>query len=94
MTPPPPVSLFKARGITKVYRTGSGIEVRALDVKTGLMVLDAVERINRELGTLAVIITHNEIISGMTDRVIHLSDGRISQIRKNKEHRPVGDLVW
>ena len=49
----------------------------ALDVHTGITVLEAIERINRELGTLVVIITHNAILADMADRVFTLSDGRI-----------------
>ena len=49
----------------------------ALDVRTGITVLEAIERINRELGTLAVIITHNAILADMADRVFTLSAGRI-----------------
>jgi putative ABC transport system ATP-binding protein len=66
----------------------------ALDVKTGITVLEAIEQVNRELGTLAVIITHNAAIAEMADRVIHLSDGRITEIRTNAERRPVRSLVW
>ena len=66
----------------------------ALDVKTGVMVLDAIERVNRELGTLAVIITHNASIAEMADRVIYLSDGKITNIQTNRERRPVGELTW
>jgi putative ABC transport system ATP-binding protein len=66
----------------------------ALDVRTGLVVLEAIHRVNRELGTLAVIITHNEVIAGMADRVIHLSDGGITRIKENRERRPVSELVW
>jgi len=66
----------------------------ALDVKTGITVLEAIEQVNRELGTLAVIITHNAAIAEMADRVIHLSDGRITEIRSNSERRPVRSLVW
>ena len=44
------------------------------------MVLEAIERINRELGTTAVVITHNAAIAGMADRVIHLADGTIARI--------------
>jgi len=66
----------------------------ALDVKTGVMVLEAIARVNRELGTLAVIITHNAVIAEAADRVIHLSDGTITRIRKNRERRPVGELSW
>jgi putative ABC transport system ATP-binding protein len=66
----------------------------ALDVKTGITVLEAIERVNKELGTLAVIITHNAAIAEMADRVIHLSDGRITEIRANRERSPVRSLVW
>jgi putative ABC transport system ATP-binding protein len=66
----------------------------ALDVRTGVNVLEAVERVNRELGTLTVLITHNAVLAGMADRVIHLSDGRISHIDKNPERVPASSLVW
>jgi putative ABC transport system ATP-binding protein len=66
----------------------------ALDVKTGITVLEAIERVNKDLGTLAVIITHNAAIAEMADRVIHLSDGRITEIHTNRERRPVSSLVW
>src|SRR5204862_6156219 len=55
----------------------------ALDAHTGILVLEVIERINRELGTTAAVITHNAAIAGMADRVIHLSDGRIASIRQN-----------
>jgi len=66
----------------------------ALDVKTGIVVLEAVERVNRELGTLTVIITHNAVMAGMADRVIHFSDGRVHHIRSNDERVPVTALNW
>lgn len=66
----------------------------ALDVKTGVTVLEAIERVNRELGTLAVIITHNAAIAGMADRVIYLSDGRITNIHENHERADVHSLAW
>jgi putative ABC transport system ATP-binding protein len=66
----------------------------ALDVKTGVTVLEAIEHVNLELGTLAVIITHNAVIADMADRVIHLSDGRITNITSNKERRPVSTMEW
>src|SRR4029077_970573 len=49
----------------------------ALDVRTGIVVLEAIQRVNRELGALTVIITHNATMADMADRVIHLSDGRV-----------------
>lgn len=66
----------------------------ALDVKTGITVLEAVERINRDLGTLAVIITHNAILADMADRVFTLSDGRIVNQRRNTVRGAVNTLAW
>jgi putative ABC transport system ATP-binding protein len=66
----------------------------ALDVKTGITVLEAIEKVNRELGTLSVVITHNAIIADMADRVIHLSDGHIIDIHRNRNRRPVRTLAW
>ena len=66
----------------------------ALDVKTGITVLEAIEHVNRTMGTLTVIITHNAALAEMADRVIHLSDGRIVEIQKNAQRRPARSLVW
>ncbi len=66
----------------------------ALDVRTGITVLTAIERINADLGTLAVVITHNVAIADMADRVILLSDGRITDIRSNGARRRAEELVW
>jgi putative ABC transport system ATP-binding protein len=66
----------------------------ALDSKTGIVVLEALERINRELGTATAIITHNADIAGMADRVIHLSNGRISEVKINRVKKAPGELHW
>jgi putative ABC transport system ATP-binding protein len=66
----------------------------ALDSKTGIVVLEALERINRELGTATAIITHNADIAGMADRVIHLSSGRIASIETNAVKKSPGELQW
>jgi putative ABC transport system ATP-binding protein len=66
----------------------------ALDVRTGIVVLEAIQRVNRELGALTVIITHNAVMAGMADRVIHLSDGRVHHIRQNAERVPASSLNW
>jgi putative ABC transport system ATP-binding protein len=66
----------------------------ALDVKTGVLVLEAIDRVNRELGTTTVVITHNAVIAGMADRVIALSDGRIASVHRNSEKRPAAELEW
>jgi putative ABC transport system ATP-binding protein len=66
----------------------------ALDVTTGIAVLEAVERINRDLGTLTVIITHNAVMAEMADRVLHLSDGKIVKSYRNKTRLPASALKW
>ncbi len=66
----------------------------ALDVTTGITVLEAVERINRELGTLTVIITHNAVMAEMADRVLYLSDGRIVNSHRNETRLAASELKW
>jgi putative ABC transport system ATP-binding protein len=66
----------------------------ALDVTTGITVLEAVERINRELGTLTVVITHNAVMAEMADRVLHLSDGKIISEHRNETRLPASQLKW
>src|SRR5262249_3165570 len=66
----------------------------ALDVHTGILVLEVIERVNRDLGTTTAVITHNAVIGGMADRVITLSDGHIASVRRNDRKQPARDLVW
>ena len=66
----------------------------ALDSETGILVLEALERVNRDLGTTTVVITHNVVIAEMADRVIRLSDGRITGITRNATRRPAQELKW
>ncbi len=66
----------------------------ALDSATGVIVLEALEKVNRELGTLTVLITHNAGIADMADRVIRLSDGRIVEERRNATKRAAHELSW
>jgi len=66
----------------------------ALDSQTGVVVLEALERVNRELGTATVIITHNVDIAGMADRVVHLSNGLIAEVSLNAVRKPPGELRW
>ncbi len=66
----------------------------ALDINTGITVLEAVDRINRELGTLTVVITHNAVMAEMADRVLHLSDGKIVSSHRNSVRLPVSELKW
>ena len=66
----------------------------ALDVRTGIVVLEAIERVNRELGTLTVVITHNAAMADMADRVIYLSDGRVHHIHENRVRAPASSIKW
>lgn len=66
----------------------------ALDVQTGKLVLEAIAHINRELGTTAVVITHNAAIAAMADRVIVLGDGRIQRVTVNEHKVSPSELVW
>ncbi|MGE3316402.1 MAG: ABC transporter ATP-binding protein [Planctomycetaceae bacterium] len=66
----------------------------ALDVHTGGVVLEVIERVNRELGTTTAVITHNAVISAMADRVISISDGRIAGIRTNENKLRADQLEW
>ena len=66
----------------------------ALDYATGKLVLEVIARINTELGTTAVVITHNAAIAGMADRVIHLGDGRIVKVEANAHKISPSELSW
>jgi len=66
----------------------------ALDYQTGKLVLEVIARINREIGTTAVIITHNAAIAGMADRVVYLGDGRIQRITTNAHKLEPSELAW
>jgi putative ABC transport system ATP-binding protein len=66
----------------------------ALDSATGVVVLEVLEKVNRELGTLTVLITHNAGIADMADRVIRLSDGRIAEIHSNAAKKAAHELSW
>ncbi|WP_297793499.1 ABC transporter ATP-binding protein [uncultured Marinobacter sp.] len=66
----------------------------ALDSATGIRVLEALEKANRETGTTTVVITHNAAIAKMADRVITLSDGRISGEYRNGTRQDPRSLSW
>jgi putative ABC transport system ATP-binding protein len=66
----------------------------ALDYATGKLVLEVIARINTELGTTALVITHNAAIAGMADRVIRLVDGRIASIEKPERRLTPAELSW
>lgn len=66
----------------------------ALDFATGKMVLEAIARVNKEIGTLVAIITHNAAISAIADRVIHLQDGTVKSIDKNATRASIEGVRW
>ena len=66
----------------------------ALDIATGIVVLEALARVNAELGTTTVVITHNAAISEMADRVVRLADGRVAGVETRTAKRPARELVW
>ncbi|MEQ8965517.1 MAG: ABC transporter ATP-binding protein [Azospirillaceae bacterium] len=66
----------------------------ALDSKTGIVVLEAIETVARELGTTTAVITHNVAIADIADRVIDMADGRIAGQRTNATRRPARELAW
>jgi putative ABC transport system ATP-binding protein len=66
----------------------------ALDFRTGILVLDVIERVNRELGTATAIITHNAPIAEIADRVVTLSDGRVQSERQVGRRARAADLRW
>jgi putative ABC transport system ATP-binding protein len=66
----------------------------ALDIATGIVVLEALARVNAELGTTTIVITHNAAISEMADRVVRLADGRVAGVETHTAKRPARELVW
>lgn len=66
----------------------------SLDYPTGKVVLEALARVNRQLGTFTIVITHNAAIAGMADRVVRISSGEIIEVRKNEEKLEPSELSW
>jgi putative ABC transport system ATP-binding protein len=66
----------------------------ALDISTGVVVLEAIETINRQLGTTTAIITHNSAVAAMADRVVSLADGRIVSVQRNTTKASARELRW
>lgn len=66
----------------------------ALDSKTGIKVLQVLRDINRRLGTTTAVITHNAVIADMAERMIRLSDGRVSEVTENPHPVDPQELHW
>lgn len=66
----------------------------ALDFRTGILVLEVIERVNRELGAATAVITHNAPIADIADRVVSLADGRVQNDRRDGRRLRAADLRW
>jgi len=66
----------------------------ALDISTGAKVLEALQRVNRELGTTTALITHNAIIAEIAERVIRFADGQIAEVQVNEHRKAISELNW
>ena len=66
----------------------------ALDYKTGVLVLDVLQHVNRDLGTTLLLITHNAAIGGMGDRVLRMGSGRIVEVRENDVPLTPAEIEW
>ncbi|MCU0622046.1 MAG: ATP-binding cassette domain-containing protein, partial [Gemmatimonadales bacterium] len=66
----------------------------ALDVETGILVLEAIEHVNRVLGATTAIITHNAAIAGMADRVLRMRSGAIAEATRNASRVAPRDIAW
>ena len=66
----------------------------ALDISTGITVLEAIERVNKELGTTTAVITHNSVIGGMADRIVSLADGVVVDVIENSKKVGARELTW
>ncbi|MNT09095.1 Macrolide export ATP-binding/permease protein MacB [compost metagenome] len=66
----------------------------ALDLHTGQLVLAAIEKVHRELGTLVIIITHNSAIAGLADRVLYLGDGKLTHQQVNTQKISINEVFW
>jgi putative ABC transport system ATP-binding protein len=66
----------------------------ALDYQTGKLVLEVIDRVNRELGTTTAVITHNAPIAKMADRIITLADGKVQALVVNDVKVSPAEISW
>jgi putative ABC transport system ATP-binding protein len=66
----------------------------ALDAQSGVMVLDVIAQVNRELGTTTVVITHNAVIAAMADRVVYFGNGLVTRVERNDNKKNAAELSW
>lgn len=66
----------------------------ALDYSTGKSVLKILYELGRDRGTTVLMITHNQAIAPMADRILRIRSGKIEANELNTDRRPVGSIVW
>ncbi|MFC7047590.1 ABC transporter ATP-binding protein [Emcibacter nanhaiensis] len=66
----------------------------ALDSATGIVVLRALQDVNKKYGTTTVIITHNASIANMADRVIYFGDGQVVDVKRNDNPISPEEISW
>lgn len=66
----------------------------ALDYETGKKVLELLDYSKREYGATVVVITHNQAIAQMADRVIEISDAKVKNVKINDNPTPVEEIEW
>ncbi len=66
----------------------------SLDYETGKRILEVLDEVNRETGTLTVLVTHNAAIASLADRVLRMRDGRIVQEERNAVRASPSDIEW
>ena len=66
----------------------------ALDYRTGILVLEVLRKVNREMGTTLILITHNAAIGEMADRVVRMRSGRILEVTEHKDPKPPSEIAW
>jgi putative ABC transport system ATP-binding protein len=83
-----------ARAIAKRPKVLCDEPTGALDSQTGVRVLEALDQVNRELGTTTLLITHNAVIAEMADHVLRFADGQLADSRPNPSRRKPGEMKW
>lgn len=66
----------------------------ALDSRTGIVVLEGLTKVNAELGTTTLVITHNAAIRTIAHRVVSFADGRIASIETNSDRQSAASVRW
>lgn len=64
----------------------------ALDTKSSRSVLEVIEKVNQKYHTTIIIITHNEVIQGIADKIIRFKDGKVNSIEDNKNKISASEL--